>query len=170
MADERRFNNSAAIDLYATQSAAVRLPEEQTHELPQEQVSPQVRRKPKLTIAPFALFGALAAMFLLVMVLLAQVRLYEFKNEESELKDQIEELDTQLQQLRSDYEKKINLRDIEVEARVLGMRKPTQSQTVYLNIAGADSAEVLHYEQKGFFGTLWDAIRDGVHSIAEYFG
>ncbi len=170
-----RTNGGAAVDVYSTRydgSAAVRLPQQAPQQTPQQQPKPRPkkRRKAKVEIAPFAVVGAFVVLFLLVMVIQAQVRLYEFKTEESDLRAQAEVLDAQLTQLRSNYEGKVNLRAIEQEARSLGMRKPTASQTVYLSIAGADSAEVLHHEEKGFFGTLWDAISEGFHGVVEYFG
>ena len=166
-----RTNGAAAVNLYDTRmngNAAVRLPQQQPNERPVPK--PKKRRRAKVEIAPFAVVGALVVLFLLVMVLQAQVRLYEFKKDEAELKSQVTQLDQELALLRSDYEDKVNLRSIETEARAMGMRKPTASQTVYLSIAGADSAEVLHSEEKGFFGTLWESISDGFTGIAEYFG
>ena len=173
MAEVRRYRTygGAAVDVYATRTngnAAVRLPQQQPHQQPTPK--PKKKQRAKVEIAPFALVGALVVLFLLVMVLQAQVRLYEYKAAESELQAQVTELDQELALLRSDYEGKVNLRTIETEARALGMRKPTASQTVYLSIAGADSAEVLHTEEKGFFGTLWDAISDGFTGVVDYFG
>lgn len=173
MAEERRYrtNGGAAVDLYSTRgSAAVRLPQQLPHEQTAPKPQPKKRRRAKVEIAPFAVIGGLVVLFLLVMVLQAQVRLYEFKREQSALQSQLTELDQQFEQIRSDYEGKVNLRAIETEARALGMRKPTASQTVYLSISGADSAEVLHTEERGFFGTLWDAISDGFQGVVEYFG
>ena len=165
-----RSNGGAAVDLYSTRydGSAVRAPQT----LPKQQAKPKPKkhRKAKVEIAPFAVVGALVVLFMLVMVLQAQVRLFEVKTTESRLRSQLTELDGELEQLRSDYEGKVNLRSIETEAKALGMRKPTASQTVYLSIDGADSAEVLHVEEKGFFGTLWDAISDGFRGVVEYFG
>ena len=166
MADERRYraNGGAAVDLYATQSA-VRVPQQR----PNAQPVPRPHKKPKLEIAPVAIVGALVVIVLLALVLEAQVRLFRLKRDESALQAQVTQLDQELSTLRSDYEGKVNLRSIETEARALGMRKPTASQTVYLSIAGADSAEVLHTEEKGFLGTLWDAVSDSFTGILEYF-
>lgn len=151
-------------------NAAVAIPQSRPQRLPQERPQPKKRRRAKIEIAPTAVFGALLVLFLLVMVIQAQVRLYEFKSQQSSLNAQLTELEEEITQLRSDYEGKVNLRAIETEARALGMRKPTASQTVYISIDGADSAEVLHTEEKGFFGTLWDAISDGFQGVVEYFG
>ena len=173
MADNRRYrtNGAAAVDVYSTRyegSAAVQMPQG----LPAERPAPRPKkaRRAKLEIAPFAVVGALVTLFLLMMVIQAQIRLFEYKSEESRLNAQVEELDGQLGKLRSEYESKVDLRSIETQAKMLGMRQPTASQTVYLSIAGADSAEVLNQQSKGYFGTLWDAISDGFRGIVEYFG
>ena len=159
-----RSNGSAAVDYYADNT--VHVPQSR----PQPRPRPKKKVRAKVEIAPFAVIGALVTLFLLVMVVQTQVRLFELKTAESKLNSTVMELDQQIEQLRSDYEGRVNLRAIEQEAKTIGMRKPTASQTVYLNIDGADSAEVLHYEQKGFFGTLWDAVSNGFRGVVEYFG
>ena len=173
MAAERDYvdifdNGGAAVDLYRYhQGTAVPKPQELPEEQPAQEPKKRLRVKPG--IAPFALIGALAAIFLLVMVIQANVRLYVVKNEIGEIKSENRELDGTISRLRSDYESKIDMHQIEVEAKALGMHKPSASQIVYLDIPGADSAEVLAPEERGAVGTLWDAIKDGVGSIGEYF-
>lgn len=166
-----RTNGGAAVDIYAApyqDGSAVRKPQQLPEERPVKQPVRKVRAK--VAISPFAAVGAVVAVMLLTLVVLAQIRLFELKSEESRLTTQLQDLKQQVGVLRSEFESKIDLREIESEAKALGMRKPTSSQTVYLSIDGADSAEVLHQQQKGFFGTLWDAVSDGFRGIRAYFG
>lgn len=163
-------SGAAAVDLYSTRyrdNAAVRLPQELPEERPALRPAKLPRAKP--TVAPFALAGALAALFLLIMVVQSHVRLYEFRSRQGELARQEAQLDQEISRLQSDYNSRIDLTEIEAEAKALGMRQPTSSQKIYLNLAGADSAEVLSTEEKGFFANLWDSIKDGVRGVLEYF-
>lgn len=171
MARTYQTNGAAAVDVYAARyrdSAAVRLPQQLPEERPAQQ--PAKLPRAKTVIAPFALIGALAALFLLVMVIQAHVRLYEVRSRQGELDRQEAQLDEEISRLQAEYNSKIDLQKIETEAKALGMRQPTANQKIYLELAGADSAEVLSVEEKGFFGKLWDAIKDGVSGVAEYFG
>ena len=172
MAQARSYteNGGAAVDLYTIrygQSTAVELPQGLPEEQPAAQ--PQKRLRVKPAIAPFAILGALVAVFLLVMVVQANVRLYVVKNDISRLKAENQALDQTISRQRSDYESKIDVHEIETAAKSYGMHKPSTSQVVRLEIPGADSAEVLADEGRSLLGTLWDAISDGIGSIGEYF-
>lgn len=163
-------NGAAAVDLYSTrfdQSAAVQLPQG----LPEEQPLQQPQRQPKrFQIARFTVIGTLVSVFLLMMVVQAHVRVYQNANRRGELQGMIVDLDEQISNLQSEYNSKIDLQSIETQARAMGMRKPSNSQIVYLSIAGSDNAEVLAKEEPGAVKTLVDSIVEGVRGLLSYFG
>ena len=71
--------------------------------------------------------------------------------------------------LRSEYEGKIDLAEIESQATTrLGMVQPTMDQTVYLNLAGRDRAVITEEESSNPFVLLGEAIRSGISSLMEY--
>ena len=106
---------------------------------------------------------------LLAMVVYGYVQYYEASSRVGELNSQLTHELQENTKLRSSYESKIDLKQIEVQARELGMRQPTARQTVYLNIPGADHTEVLEVDNRSFLQKTWDAIRDSFTGIVEYF-
>lgn len=153
-----RLNGSAAV-----QPIPAALPEEKPE--PKKQKAP----KAKLTIAPFAAVGLAVVVFLLAMVLYGYVQLYEVTNRAGELRTELTAAQSETAKLRSAYESKINLDEIEARAKELGMSQPSAKQTVYVNVAGADCAQVLQVDERSFFEKGLDAIAGSFRGILEYF-
>ena len=139
--------------------------------LPEEKAAPKKQRAPKakLTLAPFAAVGLAVVVFLLAMVIYSYVQLYETTNRAGELRDELSAAEADMNKLRSAYESKINLDEIEARAKELGMSQPTVKQTVYLNVAGADRAEVLQVDNRSFLEKAWGAVTGSFQGIVEYF-
>ena len=167
MPDPRyNYNGSAAYDY---RSNAV--PKPRPAVLPEEKPLP--RQKPvhraKLTIAPLAVLGLAAAAVLLLLVVYSYVQLYEATDRAGELSKQLSSTQADTAKLRSTYESRIDLTEIEARARELGMTQPSARQTVYLNIAGADHAEVLQVDARSYLAKAWDAITGSFTGVLEYF-
>ena len=139
--------------------------------LPEERIAPRKQKAPKakLTIAPLAVVGLAVAVFLLAMVVYSHVQLYQVSNRVGELREQISDAEISASKLQSAYEGRINLDQIEARAKELGMNQPTAKQTVYVNVPGADRAEVLRVDDRGFAHKAWDAISGSFQGILEYF-
>lgn len=139
--------------------------------LPEEKPEPQRKRlvKAKLAISPFALVGMLAVVVLLAMVVYGYVQFYEATNRAGELRTELSSLQEETGKLRSAYESRINLAQIEKRAKELGMSQPSVKQSVYLNVAGADHTEVLRVDERGFLEKAIDAISGSFEGILEYF-
>jgi hypothetical protein len=167
MADNKYdFYGSAAYDVRGTavpRPRPARLPEEKPH--PQAKQAP----KPRLTIAPLAVVGLVVVAALLLMVVYSYVQLYEATDRAGELTKQLSTAQAATGKLRSTYESRIDLAEIEARARELGMAQPSARQTVYLNIAGADHAEVLQVDRRGFAEKAWDAVKESFNGVLEYF-
>ncbi len=136
-----------------------------------EKIAPKKQRAPKakLTLAPFAAVGLAVVVFLLAMVVYSYVQLYETTNRTGELRQELASAEADMNKLRSAYESKINLDEIEARAKELGMSQPTAKQTVYLNVAGADRAEVLQVDDRSFLEKAWGAVTGSFRGIVEYF-
>lgn len=160
------YNGSAAYDI---RSNAV--PKPQPAQLPEEKpvhhTKPVPRAKP--AIAPLAVIGIVVAAALLLMVVYSYVQLYEARDRAGELSNQLAAAQTETAKLRSTYESRIDLAAIEARARELGMTQPSLRQTVYLNIAGADHAEVLQVDQRSYAEKAWDAVTGSFRGVLEYF-
>ena len=81
---------------------------------------------------------------MIVLMLFANVRVYESNTKCSELERKLTALQEERDLLKSRYESMLDLRAIEQDATErLGMTKPFGGQTVYVNLSGTDRGEVL---------------------------
>ena len=156
------YNGSAAFQAVPKPQPA-RLPEEK----PQQQTKPAPRPRP--VVAPLAVVGIVATLVLLLMVIHSYARLYETTTRVGELNRELTAAQADTAKLRSTLESRIDLAQIEERARELGMSQPTARQTVYLNIAGADHAEVLQVDERSYLEKAWNALADSFQGVMEYF-
>ena len=166
MPDKRyNFNGSAAYDY---RSNAVQQPRPAV--LPEEKPAVKAKRAPKakLTVAPVALVGMLVTAVLLIMMVYIYVQLYEATDRVGALEKELSVAQANTTKLRSTYESRIDLAQIEAKARELGMSQPSAKQSVYLNISGADHAEVLEVDNRNFLEKAWDALVESFRGILEY--
>lgn len=169
MSDQYRngvFNGSAAYDVRGTA-----VPRPRPARLPEEKPLPQSKQaaKPRLAISPLAAVGLVIVTALLLMVVYSYVQLYEATNQAGELNQQLAAANAATEKLRSTYESRIDLAQIEMRAKELGMTQPSTRQTVYLNIVGADHAEVLQVDRRSFLEKAWDAVSESFSGVVEYF-
>ncbi len=160
------FNGSAAYDL---RGSAV--PQPRPAQLPEEKPLRQPKKAPKarLSIAPMAIVGLAVVAVLLLMVVYSYVQLYETTGRAGELRAELSAAQADTAKLRSTYESRIDLAAIEARAKELGMTMPSTRQTVYLNIAGADHAEVLSVDRRSYAEKTWDALAGSFRGMLEYF-
>lgn len=161
-----RSNGSAAYDV-----RAAALPRPRPARLPEEKSLPRTRQasKPRLVIAPVAVLGLFVVAAMLLMVIYSYVKLYDATERVGELQYELSVANAATEKLRSTYESRIDLAQIEQRAKELGMTQPSTRQTVYLNIAGADHAEVLQVDRRSFAEKAWDALCDSFNGVLEYF-
>ena len=150
------YNGSAAYDIRGTA-----VPKPQPAQLPEEKPVHHAKPAPKArpAIAPLAVLG----------IVLAAVQLYEATDRAGELSKQLASTQAETAKLRSTYESRIDLAAIEARARELGMTQPSLRQTVYLNIAGADHAEVLQVDDRSYMEKALDAVTGSFRGVVEYF-
>ena len=166
-----RTNGSAAYDIDFVRYDGNAVPKPKPAQLPEDRPAPRPKEKQraKLAIAPFAAVGLLVVAVMLIMVVYSYVRLYEATSQVGELNRQLSSAQQEATKLRSAYESRIDLADVERQAKELGMRQPTARQTVYLNVPGADHTEVLRVDERGFLRKAYDAVTDSFHGILDYF-
>lgn len=164
----RRFeiHGTAAYDI---RQSAVRKP--RPVQLPEERELPPVhvrKVRARLRVSPFSVLGIAVTVFLAVLVVFGYVRLYEASTEVSNLERQLSTLEQERGRLESKYENKVSLAQIEEQAEALGMSKPRSSQTVYLDLGGADRAEITPAEHTNILVMVYSAIRDSIRDFVEY--
>ena len=167
----RLFGAIPAAGFDSNAARAIPQAPEPARALPDEAQAPRTNTIPRrrLKISPVTAIGMLVLALLLVMLVNGFVQYYEATSRVGELQTQLAEENEIISKLRSKYESQIDLKQIEMKAKELGMRQPLQKQTVYINVSGADHTEVLAVDDRGFLARAWDAICEGVDDILEYF-
>lgn len=124
------------------------------------------QRRSRQSIAPTAIIGLVAAAFLFVTGITAQVNLLRVSNESVELESRLRELKEEEAKLRIAYESAFNLAEIEEYATLrLGMQKPNTSQIAYIDTSAPDKAVVVTEEDSGFV----DRVSDFLSGLGAYF-
>lgn len=180
MTDERRRNmkivyGSLAYDLDALVrerqlEEAGAMPERrvQPERQPQTQARPrpqaQARTRPSaLLVCGIALVGILVAA-----LLLGYVQLTAVSNNVATIKKDMAALEEEHVSLLTEYEKTFDLATIKAAAEEAGMSKPSAGQIQYIDLSGADTAEV-YGAAPGIVEKTVSAIKDGALSVWEYF-
>ncbi|MCI8525867.1 MAG: hypothetical protein HFF17_08080 [Oscillospiraceae bacterium] len=164
-----RTNGAAAYDVRAYRGTEA--PELPRRTLPEERPQPvrRVRVRAKTAVSPFAVLGALAAACMMVLVIFGYVQLYEATSQAGDLAEELESMQQQNQLLRSDYEGRIDLGEVEKRAiRELGMIQPTSAQTVYVDLVSADRAEILQEEEVNKLAEAVSALKSSVEGLVSY--
>lgn len=114
-----------------------------------------------------AAVGAVVAVALLVLVLLAKIQLIGISSQALSYESQISELENQHSRLTVQYEQVFNLKDVEeVATAELGMQEPREDQIYYLTgVSSADKAVVIKREDAGMFSL---GVEDILGSVRSY--
>jgi hypothetical protein len=170
MATERRtrryttYGNTAYQPKY--DSAAVRAPSrrevEQPRRRPQVQPRERVAQRPSVqvreqgAVSLFAIVGFMAVAFCVFLLLSTGAQLAMVTDQTYDLQSELSELKTEEKKLEAQYELAYDLTAIESELTSSGaMVRASSSNTVYLNMAEADS--VIYYAQS----------TEGVHGLVD---
>ena len=121
-----RTDGSAAVDVYAARENTARSLSKKPKRLPDVPAREKPAQRPRAAISLTAVVGAAAALFLLFLVVFSYVRLYELKSEVGELKQTVVKLNEQSDALRSEYEAKLDLQQVERRARELGLHEASR--------------------------------------------
>ncbi len=149
-------------DSYAAPRAPTARPRTRTESLSRS----RGLRRSRQSIAPAAIIGLVAAAFLFVTGITAQVNLLRVSNDSVELESRLAELREQQDKLRISYESAFNLAEIEEYATLrLGMQKPNASQIAYIDTSAPDKAMVVTEEDSGFV----DRVSDFLSGLGTYF-
>lgn len=169
MAEPERIltiNSAAAYDRYYQNTQ----PEYRPQGLPEDRPLPQKQKRVKAqtAVAPFAIFGVMAAVCMLVLVIFGYVQLFEATDYVDTLQHRLEREQQTQSMLKSKYESRIDLHEIEQRAARLGLSRPTAEQTVYLSITGGDSAEIYKQQKTNVFAQLFSALEQSVMELIAY--
>ena len=118
-------------------------------------------------VSLFALFGAVFAGVLMILVVLAQISYSEIAGEIVRLNAQMENLAEQERRLEIEFENAIDMKEVERYARdSLGMSRPDNSQAAIVRNIPVDSVEII--DASGAGGKL-NGLGSFISSLLEYF-
>ena len=135
----------------------------------EEQSAPLKRPKQHQTISPVSILGFAFAAAMLVFALIAKIQLTVITDRTVALESELATLSLEQNRLLIEYESVFNRSEIEEYATgTLGMQRPSEEQTVYLNSSAPDKAVVLESGKGtgGFFAELGEMLE----FVTEYFG
>ena len=195
MAENRRYgtNGAAAYDVYSNvyrypngtenyyDGSAVRQPQEQPQERPQEPLRrperyerPQreSRRRPAARPQPYVspiVAGVAVLMLMTVVLVLGYLRLTKASHEVTARQAQLQQVQEDNAALGVAYEKAFDQSSVKAAAQSAGMTKPTTDQIEYIELGGANMAEICRPESTGPLAQAWNWVRNGVDAVVEYF-
>lgn len=157
-----RMLGSVAYDVRVPQRTGVQLPDEKPIQQPARSV------RAKAHISPVTVLGIVVTAFLAVLVIFCYVRIYEVNHTVAALSAQLEALEEKQTRLKGQYESQLDMLDLEAHARQLGLKKPDQSQIVYLDLSGADHADITPAAEKNVVVTFLTSVFRSVRDFLEY--
>lgn len=162
------YNGSAAYDLNGYNGSAA--PKVRPQGLPDEHYAPQRHRrvKDKAAVSPFGLVGLLVVACMMVLVVFGYVQVYDASARVTRLERELSSLREDRAVLESLYEGSIDMNEVELAAAELGLSIPTREQTVYVNLAGGDCAEVYQPERTNFVERILNAFQSSAGGLVEY--
>ena len=161
------FNNP---ELYREEYSVPQTPtaEPRTRTETRTGVRTQTAVRTRQSIAPLSVVGVLAAAFLFVISITAQIQLFDVSSKSVELTSQLSTLEEEQSRLRIRYESAFNLTEIEEYATTqLGMQKPSADQIYYIDTSAPDKAVVIADQGSRSFV---DRTADFLSGIRAYFG
>ncbi len=157
--------------------SAVRQPQEQPQEplrRPERYERPQreSRRRPAARPQPYVspiVAGVAVLMLMTVVLVLGYLRLTKASHEVTARQAQLQQVQEDNAALGVAYEKAFDQSSVKTAAQSAGMTKPTTDQIEYIELGGANMAEICRPESTGPLAQAWNWVRNGVDAVVEYF-
>ena len=127
----------------------------------------EVRQHRKLSVLSVA--GVCAAIGLAVLVLMGYIQLTAISSEMVDLRNQLEELETENVALTARHEQMFDLSAVKEAAEAAGMSKPSGSQIYHIDLSRGDSAVVYQQRESGVLSRLLTSLNHGFYAVVEYF-
>ncbi len=134
-----------------------------------EQLIESGPREVAIKRVPFPKFAFVVVFLCIVLFFMIQsfVHVYEYKRENAELREQVNELVERESQLRAELEDRIDVSDIEAWAKEIGMINGGQVDENYIDLSGGDVIEIFGEDKTelGGFSTMLSAIRQRIAGL-----
>ena len=139
----------------------------------QPEVQPVQRRQTAARAAvrpsPVLLLGTVLVVGMVIALMLCYVKLTGISDNVSSIKREISALEEEHVALLTAYERTFDLATVKAAAEAAGMSKPTSGQIVYIDLSGADTAEVYAAGGSAALNGLTDKVSKAWAYAVEYF-
>lgn len=182
--NKKRMNNepvygSLAYDLNTLEwgildGNAVRQPQEplrqpQRYTQPQQEPRRRPARRPREHASPLLLGGVAVLALMVVVLLMGYMKLTQASHQVAAKQAQLQQVQEENVALGVAYEKAFDQSTIKSVAQAAGMTRPTSDQIEYIELGGADMAEICRPASTGPLTQLWAWIKDSAGAVVEYF-
>lgn len=113
--------------------------------------------------------GVAVLMLMTVVLVLGYLRLTKASHEVTARQAQLQQVQEDNAALGVAYEKAFDQSSVKAAAQSAGMTKPTTDQIEYIELGGANMAEICRPESTGPLAQAWNWVRSGVDAVVEYF-
>lgn len=165
-------NGSLAYDLdYAARERELRHAGEARREAakPKVHAAPHILVRARQYISPLTVLSVAAVMGLALLVLMNYVQLTLLSSETVELRQQLEELETENVSLTAQYQQMFDMASVKEAAEAAGMSKPSSTQMGHLELSGGDTAVAYRQKKPGLLSRILSSLHGGVYAVVEYF-
>ena len=130
---------------------------------------PRPQAQQDVQLSPAVLIGTVIVTAMVVALMLCYVKLTGISDNVSTIKRSISALEDEHIALLTEYEKTFDLASVKAAAEAAGMSKPTSGQIVYIDLSGADTAEVYAAGGSAALNGLTDKVSKAWAYAVEYF-
>ena len=133
--------------------------------------SPAAVRQPVPGSMPprLVLAGVAVLLMMAVVLMMGYIRLMQASHDVTVKQAQLQQAQEDNVALGVAYEKAFDQSAVKAAAQAAGMTKPTTDQIEYIELGGADMAEICRPESTGPLAQAWNWVKNGVDAVVEYF-
>lgn len=122
----------------------------------------------KIAIAPFGVLGVAIALSMLVLVLFGYVQIYEVSSRVADLQEQYANLQEENKKLQTQFDNAVDLEQIEIRAKELGMQQPSAKQTISVRVPAADVTVISQQTHSSVAESAVRAVYETAMDLLEY--
>ena len=107
---------------------------------------------------------------MVVVLMMGYVKLTQASHDLTAKQSQLQQVQEERVALGVAYEKAFDQAAVKAAAQAAGMTKPTSDQIEYIELGGADMAEICRPESTGPLAQAWTWLKDGIGAVVDIKG
>lgn len=136
---------------------------------PQREPRRRPAARPREHASPILVGGVAVLALMVVVLMMGYVKLTQASHDLTAKQSQLQQVQEERVALGVAYEKAFDQAAVKAAAQAAGMTKPTSDQIEYIELGGADMAEICRPESTGPLAQAWTWLKDGIGAVVEYF-